>query len=158
MLWITQFWTGRCMIHKRHAHSGLANECAGSRAGAALLLQARQQHHVAAENQERLPRLPYIPLHSGAVAVTVLKGVCYKIFHSNSFRPLINSLKYFQFRRFRRDIWSWSSKILTLRCDAHHGVWFRVKMQISRRNLNWIRKYFSPLIRGPVGFDHEKKL
>jgi hypothetical protein len=49
----------------QHAHARYADERARARARTSLLLQARQLHHVAAEDQERAARLLLLPLHSG---------------------------------------------------------------------------------------------
>jgi hypothetical protein len=49
----------------KHAHARYEDERARARARTALLLQARQLHHVAAEDQERAARLLLIPFHSG---------------------------------------------------------------------------------------------
>ena len=50
------------------------------------------------------------------------------------------------------------TKILTPRCASHRGVeFFELCDRISRRNQNWIRKYFSLFIRGPDGFESWKK-
>ena len=48
-------------------------------------------------------------------------------------------------------------KILTPWCHAHCGVkFFELCDQISRRNRNQIRKYFSLFIRAQMGSNHEK--
>ena len=44
---------------------------------------------------------------------------------------------------------------LTPQCNAHCRAF--LKIQISRQNPNWIRKYFSLFFRGPDGFKSWKK-
>ena len=58
----------------------------------------------------------------------------------------------------RTKFWFAEPKVLTLRCHAHHGVeFFELRDQISRRNPNVFRKYFSLIIRAQMGSNHGKK-